>query len=147
MKVFSNIGIDSYKEILIECNLLFSTTKNLKIITLSGEMGAGKTTFARKILENWNVRGFVNSPTFSLMNEYDLPSGKSVYHFDLYRIQNISELEDLGFESIWKNSGLSIIEWWEKADCIIPYPRLNVNLQLSSLETRNIKIEIQGSFH
>ena len=53
MKVFSNIGIDSYKEILIECNLLFSTTKNLKIITLSGEMGAGKTTFARKILENW----------------------------------------------------------------------------------------------
>jgi tRNA threonylcarbamoyladenosine biosynthesis protein TsaE len=114
MKVFSNIGIDSYKEILIECNLLFSTTKNLKIITLSGEMGAGKTTFARKILENWNVRGFVNSPTFSLMNEYDLPSGKSVYHFDLYRIQNISELEDLGFESIWKNSGLSIIEWWKK---------------------------------
>lgn len=143
MKEFSNIGIDSYTQILSEFNNQFLNSKDLNIITLSGEMGAGKTTFARKILENWNVQGFVNSPTFSLMNEYDLPNGKPVYHFDLYRVQNLSEIEELGFESLWRKKSLSIIEWWEKADSMIPFPRLHVKLDLSSIETRNIKIEFQ----
>ncbi len=85
------------------------------ILLLSGEMGSGKTTFTSAFVKSYNPQVWVNSPSFNLMNEYDLQNGLMIYHFDLYRLRFAGELEDLGFEEYWGKRGISIVEWWEIA--------------------------------
>ncbi|MCB1192046.1 MAG: tRNA (adenosine(37)-N6)-threonylcarbamoyltransferase complex ATPase subunit type 1 TsaE [Leptospiraceae bacterium] len=85
------------------------------VLLLSGEMGSGKTTFTSTFVKSYNPGVWVNSPSFNLMNEYDLQNGLSIYHFDLYRLHFADELEDLGFEEYWGKRGISIVEWWEIA--------------------------------
>ena len=87
---------------------------NLKynILLLKGNLGAGKTTFTQFLLKNLGCEDEVNSPTYSIVNEYNTPKGK-VYHFDLYRLKNIEEVYDIGIEEYLDNSFLCIIEWPE----------------------------------
>ncbi|MGG7550515.1 tRNA (adenosine(37)-N6)-threonylcarbamoyltransferase complex ATPase subunit type 1 TsaE [Chryseobacterium arthrosphaerae] len=87
---------------------------NLKynILLLKGNLGAGKTTFTQFLLKNLGSEDEVNSPTYSIVNEYNTPKGK-VYHFDLYRLKNIEEVYDIGIEEYLDNSFLCIIEWPE----------------------------------
>jgi len=84
------------------------------VILLTGEMGAGKTTFTSNFVKSFSPNLNPNSPTFNLMNEYKTSSG-SIFHFDLYRLKSPLEIENLGFEEIWGKQGLSIIEWWQIA--------------------------------
>ncbi|WCL49550.1 tRNA (adenosine(37)-N6)-threonylcarbamoyltransferase complex ATPase subunit type 1 TsaE [Leptospira sp. GIMC2001] len=108
---------------------------------LSGDMGAGKTTFIRNLLQSLGVKETINSPTFSLMNQYNLSAEKSIYHFDLYRIHQASELEDLEFEEVWGKLGICFVEWWQKVGDIFPYPRIYINIEIDSFETRTISFE------
>lgn len=87
---------------------------NLKynILLLKGNLGAGKTTFTQFLLKNLGSEDEVNSPTYSIVNEYNTPKGK-IYHFDLYRLKNIEEVYDIGIEEYLDNSFLCIIEWPE----------------------------------
>ncbi|MCG9875277.1 MAG: tRNA (adenosine(37)-N6)-threonylcarbamoyltransferase complex ATPase subunit type 1 TsaE [Leptospiraceae bacterium] len=142
MKLFKQVGLEDYLSLFEIIQKEFLEQQKLNIIALSGEMGAGKTTFTRNLLQYLGTPDLVNSPTFSLLNEYTLNNGMEIFHFDLYRLQDISEVDELGFESIWGHKGLSIIEWWQKADELIPYPRLQINISIESSETRNIEIEI-----
>ena len=82
------------------------------ILLLKGNLGAGKTTFTQFLLKNLDSKDEVNSPTYSIVNEYNTPKGK-VYHFDLYRLKNIGEVYDIGIEEYLDNSFLCIIEWPE----------------------------------
>ncbi|MBK1895669.1 tRNA (adenosine(37)-N6)-threonylcarbamoyltransferase complex ATPase subunit type 1 TsaE [Chryseobacterium paridis] len=82
------------------------------ILLLKGNLGAGKTTFTQFLLKNLGSDDEVNSPTYSIVNEYNTPKGK-VYHFDLYRLKNIDEVYDIGIEEYLDNSFLCIIEWPE----------------------------------
>lgn len=82
------------------------------ILLLKGNLGAGKTTFTQFLLKNLGSGDEVNSPTYSIVNEYNTPKGK-VYHFDLYRLKNIDEVYDIGIEEYLDNSYLCIIEWPE----------------------------------
>lgn len=142
MKFFKQVGLEDYLKIFEVIQRDFINQQQLNIIALSGEMGAGKTTFTRNFLQYLGTSDLVNSPTFSLLNEYTLNNGMEVFHFDLYRLQDISEVDELGFEGIWGLKGLSIIEWWQKADALIPYPRLQIKISIESSETRKIEIEI-----
>jgi tRNA threonylcarbamoyladenosine biosynthesis protein TsaE len=97
-----------------------------EIIGLSGELGTGKTFFARGVAEGLNVgkEAWVRSPTFTLINEYDgrLP----IYHIDLYRIGSRAELEGLNLREYLYSDGVSLIEWFEK----LPAEELNEYLQV-----------------
>lgn len=141
MRSFSNIKLENYKPIFEEIKNNYLDQNTPIIITLSGEMGAGKTTFTRQFLQYLGTKDIVNSPTFSLLNEYKLLNGTEIFHFDLYRLQNSSEIDELGFDAIWGKQGISIIEWWQKADEIIPYPRVHIEITLESSETRKLTIE------
>ncbi|MGE8554521.1 tRNA (adenosine(37)-N6)-threonylcarbamoyltransferase complex ATPase subunit type 1 TsaE [Chryseobacterium jejuense] len=82
------------------------------ILLLKGNLGAGKTTFTQFLLKNLGSEDEVNSPTYSIVNEYTTSKGK-VFHFDLYRLKNIEEVYDIGIEEYLDNSFLCIIEWPE----------------------------------
>ncbi|WP_265131366.1 tRNA (adenosine(37)-N6)-threonylcarbamoyltransferase complex ATPase subunit type 1 TsaE [Chryseobacterium oranimense] len=82
------------------------------ILLLKGNLGAGKTTFTQFLLKKLESNDEVNSPTYSIVNEYNTPKGK-IYHFDLYRLKNIEEVYDIGIEEYLDNAFLCIIEWPE----------------------------------
>ncbi|MDF2833974.1 MAG: tRNA ((37)-N6)-threonylcarbamoyltransferase complex ATPase subunit type 1 TsaE [Chryseobacterium indoltheticum] len=95
-------------------NVVDSILPELKhnILLLKGNLGAGKTTFTQFLLKNLGSKDEVNSPTYSIVNEYNSPKGK-IYHFDLYRLKNIEEVYDIGIEEYLDNAFLCIIEWPE----------------------------------
>lgn len=82
------------------------------ILLLKGNLGAGKTTFTKFLLINLGSKDEVSSPTYAIVNEYHAPKGK-VFHFDLYRMKNITEVYDIGMDEYLDNAQLCIIEWPE----------------------------------
>ena len=109
------------------------------VIAFSGEMGAGKTTFIQALCRRLGVQVEINSPTFSLVNEYFTPAGNSIFHFDLYRIETQEELFDMGYEEYFFSGALCFIEWPEKARNLIPDDALWVNIVIGENETRLIQ--------
>ncbi len=86
---------------------------NSRIFAISGKMGVGKTTLIQAFCNVLNVTDIVNSPTFALVNEYNTNTGKSIFHFDFYRINNIEEVYDIGFEEYIYSKAYCFIEWPE----------------------------------
>ena len=104
---------------LEETSLKVTQNFNHKIILISGEMGAGKTTLIKQILIGLNVIDNISSPTFSIINEYTTKSKDLVYHMDLYRINKIEELEEIGFFEYLESGNLCFIEWGDIIEDII----------------------------
>lgn len=115
------------------------------VIAFSGAMGAGKTTFIQALCRNLGVHTEVTSPTFSLVNEYFTPEGHSVYHFDLYRIEDPSELFDMGYEEYFYSGALCFIEWPEKADHLIPEGALRVEIVVGENQSREISFQAEDT--
>jgi len=110
----------------------------LPVIALYGEMGAGKTTFTKALCRALNVMEGVNSPTFTLINEYTTESGELIFHFDFYRINKLEEAFDIGFEEFVDSGHLCIIEWPEKIEQILPPDTLRVKISVLEDGTREI---------
>jgi len=108
------------------------------VMAFSGEMGAGKTTFIQALCRKLGIAVEVNSPTFSLVNEYFTPQGSSIFHFDLYRIESPEELFDMGYEEYFFSGSLCLIEWPEKASNLIPEDALWVQIEIGENEARLI---------
>ena len=99
------------------------------VLTLTGELGAGKTTFVKAIAADLGYRGDVTSPTFSLVQEYPTPRGP-LYHFDLYRVAGVEEVLDLGFEEYLDGGYLTVVEWPAVAAPILTaYAKTDVRIQ------------------
>ena len=96
------------------------------VIALRGELGAGKTSFARAFIRARGGRDMVPSPTFTLAQVYELP-GAAVWHFDFYRPRRPEEAWELGIEDAFVE-GISLIEWPERAEALLPADRLDVTL-------------------
>ena len=97
------------------------------IVELRGPLGAGKTTFVRHLLHALGVNGRVKSPTYAVLEPYELPDG-AVWHFDFYRFDDPQEWEDAGFRDIYAGPGLKIAEWPEKAEGLLPEPDLRIEI-------------------
>lgn len=109
------------------------------VILLDGDLGAGKTTFTQSLAKALGIEEVVNSPTFSIVNEYEFNKGV-LYHFDLYRIEEAEELFDIGFEEYFLKEGIIIIEWAEKFINEIPQPWLKIYITKEDENSRIFKI-------
>jgi len=116
----------------------------IPLIAFSGEMGAGKTTFIQALCRALGVPQDVNSPTFSLVNEYFTTTGESMFHFDLYRIEDPDELFDLGYEEYFFSGKRCFIEWPEKASHLIPDDALLVRIHVKDDGSRELRYELPG---
>jgi|SRR6185437_3566319 len=106
-------------------------------VALKGDLGAGKTTLARAILRRLGVAEHVPSPTFTLVQSYETAAGP-VFHFDLYRVEDAHELEELGFDEALDN-GIALVEWPERAENRLP-TTLKVMLELHPERGRSAAI-------
>jgi tRNA threonylcarbamoyladenosine biosynthesis protein TsaE len=84
-----------------------------KVILLKGDLGAGKTTFVKHFARALGYKGLVQSPTYSLLNEYPLPNNKLIYHFDLYRLNSLKEAIEIGIEDCLFDSNFCFVEWYD----------------------------------
>ncbi len=110
------------------------------IITLSGDLGAGKTVFSRGFAKGLGVEETVNSPTFPIVQEYPTPHG-TLYHMDLYRISNDEEAQAFGIEDFLNNSSaISLIEWSERLKWLLPQNIITVEISHISENSRQITL-------
>ena len=113
--------------------------KGNKLFAFYGEMGAGKTTFINAICKQLGVtEDIITSPTFSLVNEYMTDKGKIIFHFDLYRINKIEEIYDIGFEEYLDDFDYCFIEWPEIVEDILPKETTNIRIELLEDGSRKI---------
>ena len=118
------------------------------VLALNGDLGTGKTTFARNLIRarantDKIKLGPIPSPTFTLVQQYDLPSG-AIFHFDLYRISDTSEIWELGIEDAFI-FGISIIEWADRADRLLPKNAIRINFSFGQKDTiREVQISRCG---
>lgn len=113
---------------------------NRTIFAFNGNMGAGKTTFIKAICEVMGVKETVNSPTFSIVNEYEAADGRIIYHFDCYRINKIQEALDFGAEEYLYSGNLCFIEWAENIAPLLPVSIVNVDIVEVENGERNVVI-------
>ena len=112
------------------------------VIALKGELGAGKTEFARAFLHELGAEGDVPSPTFTLLQTYEV-KGLLVSHFDLYRLKSANELDELGWDDALAD-GVTLVEWPERAEGRLPPNRLTLRFALAKNNVRNCVIEKSG---
>ena len=91
-----------------------------RIFAFYGDMGAGKTTFIKALCEEMKVLDYVTSPTFALINEYKTESNQTIFHFDFYRIKDLSEAYDFGYEDYFYSGDYCFIEWPELIETLLP---------------------------
>ncbi|MGE5680596.1 MAG: tRNA (adenosine(37)-N6)-threonylcarbamoyltransferase complex ATPase subunit type 1 TsaE [Bacillota bacterium] len=109
------------------------------IVAFNGELGAGKTFFIKNLLKKFGIE-YVNSPTFSIVNEY---SGTFyINHFDFYRINRIEELYDIGFEEyLIHDNSVTLIEWADMLPEVLPSKRIEINFKVNEDFSRDVEIK------
>lgn len=107
-------------------------TKPTNIWVFDGEMGAGKTTLIKEIGQQMGIVDTIQSPTYSIVNEYQNVSGDAFYHFDFYRLKNETEALDMGYEEYFYDNSYCFIEWASKIPSLMPENYLKIAIILQS---------------
>jgi len=116
------------------------TTVKHKVLLFNGAMGAGKTTLIKELVKQLGVQDVANSPTFSLVNEYQTNRSEKIYHFDFYRINSEEEAYDIGIEDYLYSNDWCFIEWGEKVENLLPLEIVNINIVVNSDNQRTLEI-------
>ena len=134
------IIIPSLDDIRSSARQFLDAIGNSRLIAFYGAMGAGKTTFIKAICDELGVTDPVTSPTFAIVNEYATPSGRTVCHFDFYRIKKLEEVYDLGYEDYFYSGALCFIEWPELVEELLPLDAKKVTIAENSDGSRTISL-------
>ncbi len=117
-----------------------------RVFAFYGEMGAGKTTFVKAVCEALGVEDVITSPTFAIVNEYTVTScsdlsllPSTIFHFDFYRIKNLEEVYDMGYEDYFYSGALCFIEWPELIEDILPEDAIRVSIEEQEDGSRLVK--------
>ena len=119
---------------------LLESLNGRTVVALRGEMGAGKTTLIRAVAEAMGVEDQVTSPTFALVNQYEGAGGERLFHFDFYRIDDVREAYDLGYEEYFYSGDLCLVEWPEKIEALLPEEVVEVRITVDSPTARSFEI-------
>lgn len=112
-----------------------------RIVCLDAPMGAGKTTLVTSLCRALGSDSIVNSPTFAIVNDYELPDGSSAFHFDLYRLRSLGEALDMGCEEYFNSGSYCFIEWPEVAEQLLPDDVCTIKISVADDEVRTIVVE------
>ena len=112
-----------------------------RVIAFNGKMGAGKTTFIKYLCEAMGTEDIVNSPTFAIVNVYEVSSGDEVYHFDCYRIKDIREAMDFGAEEYLYSGNYCFIEWAEMIEPLLPEDTVWVKIEVLENGERRLSFD------
>ena len=113
-----------------------------QIICLNGELGAGKTTLTQSIAKGMGIDAYVTSPTFTLVNEYY--GDRALYHFDTYRLENVEEIDMLGFDEYFYSDGVCVIEWADRIVEFLPEDYLVIDIETVEENLRELSISYIG---
>lgn len=115
------------------------------LVTISGDLGAGKTTFISGVGRGWGSADQVTSPTFVLVNNYRRPDGQHLWHLDCYRLNSGREALAVGFDDLLATEGVMVIEWPERIADILPTEGLRLSLRWVDDTRRGLRFEATGS--
>jgi tRNA threonylcarbamoyladenosine biosynthesis protein TsaE len=136
--------INNLEDLPQAVNWLLKQLNGRKKLMLYGQMGAGKTTFTRAFCQHFGVTTEVQSPTFSLVNQYfykNTEGGVStIYHLDLYRLKNLEEAFDIGIEDYLYDSNYCLIEWADLIESILPDDAVKIQLEIVGNTARKIVV-------
>lgn len=136
-----NIVSHSEEQTLALARKLGPHLHNPEVVVLTGALGSGKTVFVRGLAISLGIdERMVNSPSFTMVNEY--PGPKPLFHFDLYRLGDPSELYEIGWDEYLERKGLFVVEWGEKAEGYLPRRYYQIHFTIISEQERNIKVSL-----
>lgn len=112
-----------------------------RIFAFYGSMGAGKTTFIKAVCHAMGVEDAINSPTFAIVNEYEDAGRNTIFHFDFYRIKNIAEVYNMGYEEYLYSDAYCFIEWPELIEDLLPEETVKVTIEETPEGRRKVTME------
>lgn len=136
----NSITINSINELGTVAERLLYFANGDRFFVFEGEMAAGKTTFIKAFCEALGVKDVVSSPTFSIVNEYESPAG-AVYHFDFYRLKNLQEAYDIGYEEYFYSNNYCLVEWPQKVEELLPEHYIKVAINITGDSQRRFDFE------
>lgn len=135
------IEIESLSELPKVAEAVLGELRGRSVALFRGPMGAGKTTLISRIAAALGAEDTVTSPTFALVNQYEGEGGRRIYHFDFYRINNVEEALDLGYEEYFYSGELCLVEWPEKIEPLLPEDAMTVTITVGEDERRIFTID------
>ncbi|MDO5725817.1 MAG: tRNA (adenosine(37)-N6)-threonylcarbamoyltransferase complex ATPase subunit type 1 TsaE [Tissierellia bacterium] len=136
-----NIYINNLNEFNKFGKTLASLLKPGDTLCLNGNLGAGKTTLTQAIGKARGIKDYITSPTFNLINQYG--DGPDIYHIDSYRLENVDEIDDLGFDDYFYSNAICIVEWADRIELFLPKDRLEIDI-FPDGEKRRLNIKAKG---
>lgn len=131
-------SIDELNEV---AHRLLEEGSDCRVWLFEGDMGAGKTTLIKALCRALGVVSMVQSPTFSIVNEYSTRTGESVYHFDCYRLRNEAEALDIGIEEYFDSGNFCFVEWPERIEALWPSSYYRIQVTADSSGRRSVERE------
>ena len=138
MQTITINNLDNIREAARE---FISRMGDTTVFAFRGKMGVGKTTFIKAICEELGVEDVINSPTFAIVNEYRSATGELIYHFDFYRINDIREAYDFGYEEYFFSGDLCLVEWPDEDEQLLPENVMTVRITVDSDTARTFEID------
>ncbi len=135
------IHITSEEELPQVAEAILEAAGRRTVVVFRGGMGAGKTTLIRAIAAALGSADTVTSPTFALVNQYKGADGRNLYHFDFYRIDDVREAYDFGYEEYFYSGDLCLVEWPEKIEALLPDDVVTVRIAVDSETARTFEID------
>ncbi|MBC7615789.1 MAG: tRNA (adenosine(37)-N6)-threonylcarbamoyltransferase complex ATPase subunit type 1 TsaE [Pedobacter sp.] len=135
------ITINSPAELKSVAEQLIAFANGNKFFIFEGEMAAGKTTLIKAFCDALGIYEVVSSPTFSIVNEYEGP----IYHFDFYRLKNVQEAYDIGYEEYFYSGAYCLVEWPTKVQELLPEKYIKVEIKITGKTERVFSFSMIGS--